>query len=37
MLRKKVDKRAIVPNLNNFMANEVLNPRVVRFGCRFEF
>ena len=28
---------SLVKNLNNYMANEVLSPRIFRFGCRFEF
>ena len=28
---------SFVPNATNFLANEVLNPRVIRFGMRFQF
>jgi hypothetical protein len=32
-----VDTDTFVPNATNRRLNEILNPRVVRFGVRFEF
>ena len=32
-----VDSNTFVPNPTNRKLNEILNPRVIRFGARFQF